>query len=97
MALILAIRERLGNSEIDKNDNQVRNKFVDDTQAQQGRLIITANGYQPAYITIPNPMYGYWENGLYDAEEYGKSSIWDLTPEQKSAQRIKSLITWSNR
>lgn len=84
-------------SEIDKNDNEVRKEFVDDTQAQQGILIVTEDGFKPAYISIPNPMYGYWENGLYNAETFGKSSIWDLTPTQKSLQRIESLIRWKNQ
>lgn len=83
-------------SEIDKNDNEVRKTFVDNTQDQQGILVLTENGFEPAYISIPNPMYGYWENGLYDAEEFGKSSIWDLNPAQKSLQRIASLIKWKN-
>ena len=83
-------------SEIDKNNNEVRKEFVDNTQAQQGIFVLTENGFKPAYISIPNPMYGYWENGLYDAETFGKSSIWDLTPAQKLFQRIESLIRWKN-
>lgn len=84
-------------SEIDKNDNQLRKEFVDRTQGQYGLLTVNSEGFKPAYIALPNPMYGDWENGLYDAKRFGKNSIWDLTPEQKTILRRESLIKWNNK
>lgn len=83
-------------SEIDKNSNQIRKEFVDRTQGQYGLFTVNSEGFKPAYIALPNPMYGYWENGLYDAKKFGKNSIWDLTPEQKTILRKESLIKWNN-
>jgi 5'-nucleotidase (lipoprotein e(P4) family) len=84
-------------TELDKNDNESRKAFVDKTKQQQGIFIGTENGFSPAYISVPNPMYGDWENGLYNANKFNKSSIWDLTPAQKSMQRIESLNRWNNQ
>lgn len=81
-------------SEIDKNSNQMRKEYVDRTQTQYGLFSTTAEGFKPAYIALPNPLYGDWENGLYDASKYGKKSILDLTPSQKTQQRKESLIKW---
>ncbi|BAQ63923.1 5'-nucleotidase, lipoprotein e(P4) family [Geminocystis sp. NIES-3709] len=83
-------------SEIDKNSNQVRKEFVDRTQLQYGLFTVNSEGFKPAYIVLPNPMYGDWENGLYDAKRFGKNSIWDLNPEQKTILRKESLIKWDN-
>jgi 5'-nucleotidase (lipoprotein e(P4) family) len=86
-------------SEIDKNSNKIRKEFVGRaaclwhrTQGQYGLFSVD----KPAYIALPNPMYGYWENGLYDAKKFGKNTIWELTPEQKTILRKESLIKWNN-
>jgi len=84
-------------SEINENSNKIRKEFVDRTETQYGLLSVSSEGFKPAYITLPNPMYGYWENGLYDAKRFGKNSIWDLSPEQKTILRKESLIRWDNR
>lgn len=96
-SIVMLVGDNLNDfSEIDKYNNQIRQAFVDQTKEQYGIVKIKENGIEPAYISLPNPMYGYWENGLYDAEKFGKKSIWDLTPTQKSLQRIESLIRWKN-
>ncbi len=82
-------------SDIDKNNNQVRKEFVDNSREQHGVLVIDDSSFKPAYITLPNPIYGYWENGLYNAEKFNKESIWSLTPSEKFSQRLESLIKWN--
>lgn len=84
-------------AEIEQNNNQVRKEFVDNTKQEYGLLTMTDKGFKPVYIALPNPMYGNWEYGLYDAKRFDKNSIWDLTPAQKSLQRIESLIRWNNQ
>lgn len=81
-------------ADIDKNKNQVRKEFVDQTKSQQGIFTITDSGFQPAYVTLPNPVYGDWENGLYNPSKFSKKSPFDLSPAQKMIQRIESLIKW---
>jgi 5'-nucleotidase (lipoprotein e(P4) family) len=80
--------------EIETNNNQSRKEFVDQTISQQGLFVVTNQGFKPAYISLPNPMYGDWENGLYDSQQFGKKSIKDLTPEEKTIQRKQFLIKW---
>jgi 5'-nucleotidase (lipoprotein e(P4) family) len=78
--------------QVNTDSNEIRKSFVDKTKQQQGIFTFTAKGFKPAYISLPNPMYGDWENGLYDASEFSKKNFWDLTPAQKSIQRFRSLI-----
>ncbi|MEA5487475.1 MULTISPECIES: 5'-nucleotidase, lipoprotein e(P4) family [Pseudanabaena] len=81
-------------ADISKNDNTVRKEFVAKTQKQQGILVINPDGFQPAYVTLPNPIYGDWENGLYNPQKFNKKNHWDLSPSQKFMQRLESLIKW---
>jgi 5'-nucleotidase (lipoprotein e(P4) family) len=97
--IVMFIGDNLNDfAELDSNNNQVRKTFIDENKEQQGVFITTENnGYKPACISIPNPMYGYWEYGLYNPEKLGKKSLWDLSPSDKTTQRKQSLIRWINR
>ena len=86
--IVMLVGDNLNDfGEINKDNNKTRKQFVTTTKSQQG--IFEKQDDQkikPAYITIPNPMYGYWEYGLYDSRK--------LTARQKSERRKQSLIRW---
>ena len=93
--VVILIGDNLNDfADISKNDNVVRKEFVTKTKEQQGILVMTSDGFQPAYITLPNPIYGDWENGLYNPQKFNKKNHWDLSPAQKAIQRLESLIKW---
>ncbi|WP_292771453.1 hypothetical protein [Nostoc sp. NOS(2021)] len=49
---------------------------------------------KPAYIAIPNPMYGNCETGMYNPQAFNKQSPFDMTPGQRNQQRKESLNRW---
>lgn len=81
-------------ADISKNNNAARKEFVNKTREQQGIFTVTPDGFQPAYVTLPNPVYGDWENGLYSPHKFNRKNHWDLSPSQKVMQRLESLIKW---
>lgn len=89
--IVMLVGDNLNDfAELEKNNNDLRKKFVQTTKNQQGIFLQQTNQetIKPAYISLPNPMYGYWEYGLYKER--------NLTPEQKNQHRKKSLILWEN-
>lgn len=75
--------------------NQERRDFTDKNRNFYGMLNITKTGtIQPAYIAMPNPMYGNWETGMYNPKAFNKQSAFDLTPAQRNQQRRESLTRW---
>ncbi|MBD2132639.1 5'-nucleotidase, lipoprotein e(P4) family [Sphaerospermopsis sp. FACHB-1094] len=75
--------------------NQERRDFTDKYRHAYGMLNITKTGkIQPAYIAMPNPMYGNWETGMYNPKAFNKQSAFDLTPAQRNQQRRESLTRW---
>ncbi len=83
-------------SEIDKYNNNIRKKFVAEFKEYFGFFVGNNSQFKPAYIVLPNPVYGAWENGLYDASAFGKDSILKMTVEEKNLQRRQSLIRWNS-
>lgn len=77
------------------NNNQQRREYVDKNKNYYGVFNITKKGMiQPAYIAIPNPMYGNWETGMYNPQVFKKQSPFDMTPGQRNQQRRESLNRW---
>jgi 5'-nucleotidase (lipoprotein e(P4) family) len=77
------------------NNNQQRRDFVDKNRNLYGMFNITKTGkIQPAYIAIPNPMYGNWEIGMYNPKAFNKQSAFDMTPAERNQQRKESLTRW---
>jgi 5'-nucleotidase (lipoprotein e(P4) family) len=76
-------------------NNQQRRDFVDKTRNFYGMLNVSKDGkIQPAYIALPNPMYGNWETALYNSQAFKKQSALEMTPAQISQQRKESLNRW---
>ncbi|WP_413173329.1 5'-nucleotidase, lipoprotein e(P4) family [Anabaena azotica] len=77
------------------NNNQQRRDFVDKNRNLYGILNATNKGViQPAYIAIPNPMYGNWEIGMYNPKAFNKQSAFNMTPAERNQQRNESLTRW---
>ncbi|MBD2665129.1 acid phosphatase (Class B) [Richelia sinica FACHB-800] len=76
-------------------NNQQRRDYVDKNRNSYGVFDITNAGMiQPAYIAIPNPMYGNWEIGMYDPKPFNKQTTLEMTPGERSQQRKESLNRW---
>ncbi|MEH1950331.1 MAG: 5'-nucleotidase, lipoprotein e(P4) family [Nostoc sp.] len=75
-------------------NNQQRRDYVDNNRQNYGILNITKGIVKPAYIAIPNPMYGNWETGIYNPLAFKKQSPFDMTPEERNQQRRESLNQW---
>ncbi|BCL35776.1 lipoprotein E [Nostoc sp. MS1] len=69
--------------------NQERRSYVEKHSSYYGILdsIPISKTLEPAYIALPNPMYGNWETGLYKPQAGQK-------PSQKNQQRKEVLIRW---
>ncbi len=52
---------------------------------------------EPAYILIPNPIYGDWEAGIYNPSAFNKKRWHELTASEKNWQRKKLLRRWQVR
>ncbi|MEH2438540.1 MAG: 5'-nucleotidase, lipoprotein e(P4) family [Nostoc sp.] len=78
---------------IGKN-NQQRRDHVDKSRNFYGMFNITKGIVKPAYIAIPNPMYGNWETGIYNPLAFKKQSPFDMTPGERNQQRRESLNRW---
>ncbi|MBE9001433.1 5'-nucleotidase, lipoprotein e(P4) family [Nostoc sp. LEGE 12447] len=78
---------------IGKN-NQQRRDHVDKNRNFYGMFNITKGIVKPAYIAIPNPMYGNWETGIYNPLILKKQSPFDMTPGERNQQRRESLNQW---
>jgi 5'-nucleotidase (lipoprotein e(P4) family) len=50
---------------------------------------------KPAYIILPNPIYGAWESGLYEPEVFNKKLWFELNPSEKNQQRKNKLTSWT--
>lgn len=75
--------------------NQKRRNYVDKYRSSYGILQVLPNGkIKPAYIAIPNPMYGDWEIGIYNPEKFNKKVPFLMTPGERSQQRQESLTRW---
>ncbi|MBD2667375.1 5'-nucleotidase, lipoprotein e(P4) family [Richelia sinica] len=74
--------------------NQERRDFTDKYRHAYGMLNVNKGIIEPAYIAIPNPMYGNWETGMYNPKAFNKQSAFDLTPVQRNQQRRESLTRW---
>ncbi|MBD2505394.1 5'-nucleotidase, lipoprotein e(P4) family [Anabaena azotica] len=80
---------------VGKNNPQ-RRDHVDSNRNSYGMLSITDKGVvKPAYIAIPNPMYGNWETGLYNPKVFNKQNPFEMTAQEKNQQRRESLNRWS--
>jgi 5'-nucleotidase (lipoprotein e(P4) family) len=77
--------------------NDTRRFHVD---ANRNRYGIANNSkerdFEPAYVMLPNPMYGAWESGLYDPQAFGQQQWFGLMPSQKSQQRKQALSRWQD-
>ncbi|WP_242462764.1 5'-nucleotidase, lipoprotein e(P4) family, partial [Trichormus variabilis] len=76
--------------------NQERRKSVEKYSDYYGIFDSVPNNkaIEPAYITLPNPMYGNWETGMYDPQAFKKQSPFELSPSEKEQQRKDSLVRW---
>ncbi|MBD2563948.1 MULTISPECIES: 5'-nucleotidase, lipoprotein e(P4) family [Nostoc] len=74
--------------------NQQRRDHVDKNRSFYGVFNITREIVKPAYIAIPNPMYGNWETGIYNPLVFKKQSPFDMTPGERNQQRRESLNQW---
>lgn len=86
--IVMLIGDNLNDFDEVKSDNEKRKKFLENHKEQLG--VFPKNdsnsGIEPAYITIPNPMYGDWIDALYDTENSSK-----LTVVEQDTLRRKSL------
>jgi 5'-nucleotidase (lipoprotein e(P4) family) len=71
------------------NSNPERRAYV---TAHRDRYGVKSN--QPAYVLVPNPMYGAWEQGLYSPAAFQKKQASELSPAEKNAQRQEALLRW---
>lgn len=76
--------------------NSQRRALVKARKSQYGvfNAIKQKDGFEPAYIILPNPVYGAWESGLYDPKAFNKKFWFELNPSQKNQQRKNRLIRW---
>ncbi|MBD2215091.1 5'-nucleotidase, lipoprotein e(P4) family [Nostoc linckia FACHB-104] len=76
--------------------NQERRNHVENNRQHYGIFNAESKGkaIEPAYIVLPNPMYGNWETGLYNPQAFQKQNAWELNAVQKNQQRKESLIRW---
>jgi 5'-nucleotidase (lipoprotein e(P4) family) len=74
--------------------NQERRDFVDKNRNFYGMFNGNKGTIKPAYIAIPNPIYGNWETGMYNPKAFNKQTAFDMTPAQKNQQRRESLNRW---
>lgn len=76
--------------------NQERRNHVNNNRQRYGIFNADPNSktIEPAYIALPNPIYGNWETGLYNPQAVQKQNAWDMSPSQKNKQRKESLIRW---
>ncbi len=54
------------------NNNQQRRDFVDKNRNFYGMFNVNKGTIQPAYIAMPNPMYGNWETGMYNPKAFNR-------------------------
>lgn len=73
--------------------NTARRSHVDSSKNFYGvkGSKIQAQASKPAYIVLPNPIYGAWESALYEPTKFGKQQWYDLSATQKSQQRKQAL------
>jgi 5'-nucleotidase (lipoprotein e(P4) family) len=76
--------------------NQARRAYVESNKNRYGSIgkISTNSTFDSAYITLPNPLYGAWELGIYNPKALGKKQLSELSPSQLSQQRKKALSRW---
>ncbi|MBD2255060.1 5'-nucleotidase, lipoprotein e(P4) family [Nostoc parmelioides] len=76
--------------------NQERRKSVEKYSNYYGIFDSVPNNktIEPAYIALPNPMYGNWETGMYNPQAFKKQSPFELSPSEKEQQRKDSLVRW---
>ncbi|MCC5654911.1 5'-nucleotidase, lipoprotein e(P4) family [Nostoc sp. XA013] len=76
--------------------NQERRNHVDNNRQRYGIFDADSKSktIEPAYIALPNPMYGNWEIGLYKPEAFKKQSTLELSPSEKNQQRKQALNSW---
>lgn len=76
--------------------NQERRAYVESIKNRYGSIgkIVDRQILEPAYITLPNPMYGAWELGIYNPQALGKQQLSELTPSQLNQQRKQALSRW---
>ncbi|WP_272873335.1 HAD family acid phosphatase, partial [Nostoc sp. PCC 7120 = FACHB-418] len=76
--------------------NQERRKSVEKYSNYYGIFDSVPNNrtIEPAYIALPNPMYGSWETGMYNPQAFKKQSPFELSPSEKEQQRKDSLVRW---
>ena len=76
------------------NNNQQRRDFVDKNRNFYGMFNVNKGTIHPAYIAMPNPMYGNWETGMYNSKVFNKQTAFDMTPAERNQQRRESLNRW---
>ncbi|MBD2682640.1 MULTISPECIES: 5'-nucleotidase, lipoprotein e(P4) family [Nostoc] len=76
--------------------NQERRNHVNNNRQRYGIFDADPKSktIEPAYIALPNPIYGNWETGLYSPQAVQKQNAWDMSPSQKNQQRKESLTRW---
>lgn len=76
--------------------NQERRTYVENIRNRYGLIGQISDGriLEPAYITLPNPIYGAWEVGIYNPKALGKQELSELSPSELSQQRKQSLNRW---
>jgi 5'-nucleotidase (lipoprotein e(P4) family) len=75
--------------------NQERRAYVQENKYRYGSIDIAGRRIlKSAYITLPNPIYGAWELGLYNPQSVGKKQLNELTPAELSQQRKQTLNRW---
>jgi predicted secreted acid phosphatase len=79
------------------NNNQQRRDFVDKNRNFYGMFNVNKGTIQPAYIAMPNPMYGNWETGMYNPKVFNKQTAFDMTPAERNQQRRESLNRWEGK
>jgi predicted secreted acid phosphatase len=77
--------------------NNQRRAHVEANKSQYGvfNAIKEKDGFEPAYIILPNPVYGAWESGLYEPEAFNKKLWFELNPSEKNQQRKSKLSRWT--
>ncbi|WP_373543062.1 5'-nucleotidase, lipoprotein e(P4) family [Chamaesiphon sp.] len=76
--------------------NQARRTYVESNKNRYGSIGKVSDNsiFEPAYITLPNPVYGAWELGIYNPKALGKQQLNELSPSQLSQQRKQALSRW---
>lgn len=95
--IVVLIGDNLNDLDAEAGTTNAARRFHVDTNKNRYGVANNSGKQQnfvPAYVMLPNPMYGAWEPGLYDPKAFERQQWFELKPFQKSQQRKQALSRW---